>query len=193
MWKYWNSLDTEEDDVVGSNVDKDILPNIRREWPTPPLHEMFPLRLRDKSRQGLLLTQKADHMFWGRFSEFWYQASGEPRSQRVVPGNHFKTKSHVINSSTIFDAIGLLHPLFDPKYLSFLFVFCFPDSSRLSGRPVFLKTRVCSQNVQRYELKSWLKPYQCLCWTLVTGHWSTQMIIKSNFNYFFLLFSMIPL
>ena len=35
---------------------------------------------------GLELTQKADHMFWGRFSEFWYQASGEPRSHKVVPG-----------------------------------------------------------------------------------------------------------
>ena len=35
----------------------------------------------------LALTQKADHMFWGRFSEFWYQASGEPRSHRVVPGD----------------------------------------------------------------------------------------------------------
>ena len=170
MWKYWNSLDTEEDDVVGSNVDKDILPNIRREWPTPPLHEMFPLRLRDKSRQGRwFLTQKADHMFWGRFSEFWYQASGEPRSQRVVPGNHFKTKSHVINSSTIFDAFGVLHPLFDPKYLSFLFVFCFPDSSRLSGlsfwRPAFV-----SISLRMFKDMNWKAALSRI--NAFAGHWS---------------------
>ena len=41
---------------------------------------------KQEERVGML-TQKADHMFWGRFSEFWYQASGEPRSHRVVPGD----------------------------------------------------------------------------------------------------------
>ena len=82
-----NPPEAEVDDVVCSYVEEDIFPYVGRQWSPPPLQKMFSLWLGAGLRNWVeKLTQKADHMFWGRFSEFWYQASGEARSHRVVPG-----------------------------------------------------------------------------------------------------------
>ena len=53
------------------------------------------------------LTHKADHILLGKFSEFWYQASGEPYSQKVAPtdwGGHSCWLKLFSFSVTIFGA-----------------------------------------------------------------------------------------